>query len=121
MRGCAHISFSGEKVHAPESPRLPHQETTAFFFPVVNPDTVRLQRALGDLPVPRAFFVFMTIVRGEDCMPKLGIAIDKFALRLLRQHAGSPRRVGALISTLIRQYDFDEAYGSKNLQHQLNR
>jgi len=46
----------------------------------------------------------MPITKGEDCMPKLGIAIDESALTLLRKHAGSPRRVGALIAKLIQQY-----------------
>ncbi len=54
-------------------------------------------------------------------MHKLGIAIDESALTLLRKHAGSPRRVGALISKLIKQYDYDEAYGYTSLQQRLSR
>jgi hypothetical protein len=54
-------------------------------------------------------------------MTKLTVAVDESSLALLRKHAGSPRGVGALITKLIKQYDYDEAYGFRIIQQQLGR
>jgi hypothetical protein len=52
---------------------------------------------------------------------KLTIAVDESSLALLRKHAGSPRGVGTFISKLIKQYDYDEAYGFRSIQRHLSR
>lgn len=53
-------------------------------------------------------------------MPKLGIAVDEQAYRLLKKHGGH-RNIGALIGRLVRQYDRDEKLSLSAIHDQLDR
>ena len=53
-------------------------------------------------------------------MPKLGIAVDEQAYRLLKKHGGH-RNIGALIGRLVRQHDKDESLSLSAIHDQLDR
>ena len=52
-------------------------------------------------------------------MPKLGIAVDEQAYRLLKKHGGQ-RNIGALIGRLVRQYDKNEDFSLSAIHDQLD-
>jgi hypothetical protein len=53
-------------------------------------------------------------------MPKLGIAVDEQAYRLLKKYGGQ-RNIGVLIGRLVRQYDKDENLSLSDIHDQLDR
>jgi hypothetical protein len=52
-------------------------------------------------------------------MPKLGIAVDEQAYRLLKKYGGH-RNIGALIGRLVRQHDKDEKLSLSAIHDQLD-